>query len=70
MAGYAGVLSLICFAAGIILILLELVLPGGVIGIIGFGAFLASFFIAAENYVHMAYSLLIAFTVSILAMYS
>lgn len=68
MAGYAGVLSLICFAAGIILILLELVLPGGVIGIIGFGAFLASFFIAAENYVHMAYSLLIAFTVSILAM--
>ncbi len=68
MTGMAGAWSLIFFAAGIILIVLELVLPGGVIGIIGFGAFLASFFIATDNYVHMAYSLLIAFAVSILAM--
>ncbi|MBB6445980.1 membrane-bound ClpP family serine protease [Bacillus benzoevorans] len=66
-AGIAGIMPLVLFAAGIILILLEMVLPGGIIGIIGFGAFLASFFLAAGNFVHMAFSLLIAFTVSILA---
>lgn len=66
--GIAGIMSLVLFAAGIILILLEVVLPGGIIGIIGFGAFLASFFLATDNYVHMAFSLLIAFTVSILTM--
>lgn len=66
-AGIAGIMSLVLFAAGIILILLEMVLPGGIIGIIGFGAFLTSFFLATDHYVHMAFSLLIAFTVSILA---
>ena len=67
MTGIAGIWSLIFFAAGIILILLEMVLPGGVIGIFGFGLFLASFFLAADNYVHMSFSLVIAFAVSILA---
>ena len=63
----AEIHSLILFAVGIVFILLELVLPGGIIGIIGFGAFLASFFLAAENFVHIGISLLIAFTISILA---
>ena len=33
----------------------------------GFGALLASFFYAAENFVHIGISLFIAFTISILA---
>ena len=67
VTGLAEIHSLILFAVGIVFILLELVLPGGIIGIIGFGAFLASFFLAAENFVHIGISLLIAFTISILA---
>ena len=67
VTGLAGIYSLILFAVGIILILLELVLPGGIIGIVGFGAFLASFFLAAENFIQIGISLLIAFTISILA---
>lgn len=67
MTGAAGIWSLVFFAAGIILILLEMVIPGGVIGIIGFGAFLASFFLATNHYLHMAFSLFIAFTIATLA---
>ncbi|WP_071395815.1 NfeD family protein [Bacillus tuaregi] len=65
--GSAGITAVILFATGIILILLELVLPGGIIGIFGFGAFLASFFLAGNNFVQMGISLLIAFSISILA---
>jgi membrane-bound serine protease (ClpP class) len=67
MAGLADFTTLILFAVGIIFILLELVLPGGIIGILGFAAFLSSFFLAAENITHMAISILIAVTISILA---
>jgi membrane-bound serine protease (ClpP class) len=67
VTGVADIMSLILFAVGLVLILLELVLPGGIVGIIGFGLFLASFFLAAENFVHIGISLLIAFTISILA---
>jgi membrane-bound serine protease (ClpP class) len=67
VVGLANLNTIILFVVGIVLILLELVLPGGIIGIFGFAAFLASFFLAAENFVHMGISLLIAFTISILA---
>ncbi len=65
--GLANVSTVLLFAVGIVLILLELVLPGGIIGIFGFGAFLASFFMAGENFIHIGISLLIAFSISILA---
>jgi membrane-bound serine protease (ClpP class) len=67
VVGLANLNTIILFVVGIVLILLELVLPGGIIGIFGFAAFLASFFLAAENFIHMGISLLIAFTISILA---
>lgn len=67
VSGIAHINSLFLFAIGIVLILLELVLPGGIIGIFGFAAFMASFFLAAENFVYMGISLLIAFLISILA---
>lgn len=67
VTGLANLNTVLLFAVGIVLILLELVLPGGIIGIFGLAAFLASFFLATENFVHMGISLLIALTISILA---
>lgn len=66
-AGIASISAILLFAVGIILILLELILPGGILGIFGFAAFLASFFLSSNNFVHMGISLLIAITISILA---
>lgn len=66
-AGLAEIWTFLLFAGGVILILLELVLPGGILGIFGFGAVLASFFMSAASFVHIGISLLIAFTISILA---
>uniref|UniRef100_UPI00403FB412 NfeD family protein n=1 Tax=Niallia sp. XMNu-256 TaxID=3082444 RepID=UPI00403FB412 len=67
VAGLAGIGTFLLFAGGIVLILLELVLPGGILGLFGFAAVLASFFMSAVDFVHIGISLLIAFTISILA---
>jgi len=66
VAGLAGYEALILFAVGIGLLILELFVPGGIIGIIGFIAVIASFFLASGNVVHMGISLLIALFVAIL----
>jgi membrane-bound serine protease (ClpP class) len=67
VAGLAGYETLILFVLGIGLIILEFFLPGGIAGIIGFVAILASLFLATDNVVYMGISLLIAIGVSILA---
>jgi membrane-bound serine protease (ClpP class) len=67
VTGIAGIGTFLLFALGIVLILLELVLPGGIIGIFGFAAVLASFFLSGENFIHIGISLLIAFSISIIA---
>ncbi|MDF1508309.1 nodulation protein NfeD [Robertmurraya sp. DFI.2.37] len=67
VAGLAGYETLILFVLGVALIILELFLPGGVAGIIGFISILASLFLATDNVVYMGISLLIAIGVSILA---
>jgi membrane-bound serine protease (ClpP class) len=67
VSGLTGIGTFFLFVIGIVLILLELVLPGGIIGIFGFAAVLASFFLSGEDFVHIGISLLIAFTISILA---
>lgn len=67
VSGLTGIGTFFLFAIGIVLILLELVLPGGIIGVFGFAAILASFFLSGENFVHIGISLLIAFSISILA---
>lgn len=65
VAGLAGFETLILFALGVGLIVLELFLPGGIIGVIGLLAVISSFFMASNNVVYMAISLLIALTASI-----
>ncbi|MCY7782654.1 MULTISPECIES: NfeD family protein [unclassified Bacillus (in: firmicutes)] len=66
-AGLAGYETVLLFIAGVILILLEIFLPGGIIGLLGLGAIVASLFLAAESFTVMAVSLLIASAVSITA---
>jgi membrane-bound serine protease (ClpP class) len=66
VAGLAGYETLILFIIGLGLILLEFFIAGGIVGAIGFVAIIASFFLAADNVVHMGISLLVAITVTII----
>jgi len=69
VAGLAGMESIILFVIGIVLILVEFFIPGGILGLIGFGAILTSLFIATDNIAHMALSLVIAIGVTVLAIF-
>lgn len=68
-AGYAGIVPIILFAAGIILIFLELFLPGAISGTLGFAALILSLFLAGENAMQMGISILIALFLSILVFF-
>jgi membrane-bound serine protease (ClpP class) len=67
VAGLAGMESIILFVLGIILIIAEFFVPGGIMGILGFGSIITSLYIASGDFVHMTISLLIAFAVAITA---
>jgi membrane-bound serine protease (ClpP class) len=67
VAGLAGYETIILFVIGILLLVAELFLPGGLIGILGFAAILGSFFLASKNVIHMGISILIAIIISIVA---
>jgi membrane-bound serine protease (ClpP class) len=66
VAGLAGYETIIIFVIGIILVIAELFLPGVIIGAIGFAAILGSFFLAADNIVHMGISIVIALFICII----
>lgn len=65
VAGLAGMESIILFVVGIVLVLLEFVLPGGIIGLIGLGAILTSFFLAGSSMMVISISLLVALVATI-----
>ncbi|GAB1777847.1 MULTISPECIES: NfeD family protein [Priestia] len=65
VAGLAGMEALVLFIAGIILLLLEIVVPGGVLGLLGLGAIILSFFMSTDNNVEMGISLVIAIVVAL-----
>ncbi|PLR68449.1 hypothetical protein CYJ36_08735 [Bacillus sp. UMB0893] len=67
IAGLAGLETVILFIVGLILVFAEIFVPGGIIGFIGFGAILLSFFIATDDIGYMAFSLVVAFLVAISA---
>lgn len=67
VAGFAGYETLFLFLAGIVLIILELFLPGGIVGVIGLICVVVSLFLAAGSFTEMAISILIATAVSIIA---
>lgn len=68
VAGFAGYETLIVFAIGLSLIIAELFVPGGIIGIIGGALIIGSLLFAGESFVHMAYSILIAMIIAGLGM--
>jgi membrane-bound ClpP family serine protease len=64
-AGFAGMGTIILFVAGIILIFLELFLPGAIAGTLGLAALIFSLFLAGENTMQMGVSIIIALLLSI-----
>jgi membrane-bound serine protease (ClpP class) len=65
VAGLTGLESVILLIVGVIFIIAEFFVPGGILGIIGGLAILASLLIATDNIMQMAMSLLIALAVSV-----
>lgn len=66
IAGLAGLEAIVLLVIGIILLVLELFVPGGILGIIGASSIVVSLFIAGYDLSHMAISIIIAFFVAII----
>nr|WP_226793411.1 nodulation protein NfeD [Bacillus sp. B1-b2] len=67
VAGLAGYESIILFVIGVLLIILEFFVVGGIAGILGIVAVFTSMFLASGNIMVVGISLLIAMAVSIIA---
>ncbi|MEI4769501.1 nodulation protein NfeD [Psychrobacillus sp. FJAT-51614] len=68
VAGLAGYETLIIFVIGVILLIAEFFLPGGISGILGAAAIILSIILAGGNIVQMSIAVLIALTVAIVGM--
>lgn len=68
IAGLAGYETLILFGVGVVLILLEFFIAGGIAGALGAIAIVASIILAGANPAYMAYSVLIALAVAVSGM--
>lgn len=64
IAGLAGTETILLFIAGIVMILLEFIVPGGIVGVLGICAVIISLFLASGNIAVMSISLTIAITVA------
>src|SRR5690625_1772318 len=69
IAGLAGLEAITLFIIGVILLILELFVPGGILGIIGACTIVISLFVAGYDLTHMAISILIAFSVAVVTFY-
>lgn len=67
VAGLAGMEAIILFILGVIFLIAELFVPGGILGILGFVSVIGSLYVASGNFVHMTISLLISFAVAFAA---
>src|SRR5699024_2366848 len=65
IAGFAGMEAIILFVFGIVLIIAEWFVPGGIVGLLGVGAIIGSLFMSGYDLGHMALSIAIALTVTI-----
>lgn len=68
VAGLAGYESVLLFVIGLALLVAELFVPGGIVGVIGGVLMIISILFAGESVVHMAYSILIAVFIGIIGM--
>ncbi|RDW21763.1 NfeD family protein [Oceanobacillus chungangensis] len=67
IAGLAGMEAIILLVLGIILVILEFFIPGGIVGFLGIAAILGSLFLSGYSISHMVMSVAIAFIVAIIA---
>src|SRR5690625_628978 len=67
IAGLAGMETVILLITGIIFIILEFFVPGGILGIIGVCAIVVSLFMSGYDLTHMGLSILVAIIVGIMA---
>lgn len=65
IAGLAGMEAVILLVLGIILIVTEFFVTGGILGLLGVGSIIGSLFIAGYDFGHMSLSISIAFLVAI-----
>ncbi|WP_019415871.1 nodulation protein NfeD [Paenisporosarcina sp. TG20] len=68
VAGLAGYESILLFVLGLGLVVVELFLPGGILGIIGLALIIGSILLAGGNVVHMGIAVIIALVVAIVGM--
>ncbi|OMP67756.1 nodulation efficiency protein NfeD [Domibacillus epiphyticus] len=68
MSGDADIMTVLLILFGILFILAEVILPGGIVGLIGFILFSAGVLFAGASMHWMAISLLIAFSISTAAL--
>lgn len=67
VADLAGYEVIIFFLIGVICVVLEIFVPGGILGVIGVGAIIGSLFLSTDDMGHMTMSIAIALMVSIIA---
>ncbi|MFD1736601.1 nodulation protein NfeD [Bacillus salitolerans] len=67
VAGLAGMEAVLLFIVGLILLVIELFVPGGILGIIGLAAILVSIFLSTKSFELAAISILVAVVICILA---
>lgn len=68
MSGEAGILTVLLIFFGVLFILAEAILPGGIVGLIGFSLFAAGVLFAGASLLWMAISLIIAFSIATAAL--
>lgn len=68
VAGLAGYESVVLFIIGFVLLIAEIFVPGGIVGIIGGALMVTSLLFAGESMVYMAYSILIALFIAFIGM--
>ncbi|MFC4558857.1 nodulation protein NfeD [Virgibacillus kekensis] len=67
VAGLAGSEAIILLILGVVLIIAEFFVPGGIIGLLGIGAVVGSLIMSGQDIGHMAMSVGIAFIVAMIA---
>ncbi|MGP4107228.1 NfeD family protein [Virgibacillus sp. L01] len=67
VAGLAGMEAIILLILGLVLIIAEFFVPGGIVGLLGVGSVVGSLLISGQDIGHMSMSIGIAFIVAIIA---
>ncbi|MFC5542099.1 MAG: nodulation protein NfeD [Bacilli bacterium] len=68
VAGFAGIETIVLFIIGFALLIAELFVPGGILGLLGGAVMIISLLFAGKSVVYMAYSIIIALAIAIIGM--